>query len=39
MGDWNYYRDYLFFFQKEIANKGVAATVNEYVFRDPKLLN
>lgn len=32
MGDWDYYQDYLVFFQQEVAQKGVGATINEYVF-------
>ncbi|KAJ5819745.1 hypothetical protein N7474_005336 [Penicillium riverlandense] len=32
MGQEQYYRDFLIFFQKEIKEKGAGAVVNEYVF-------
>ena len=35
----NYYHDYLVFFQREIAEKGYAEVVNEYVFKGDERAN
>ena len=37
IGNLDYYEDYVRFFQDEIAEKGVPAVVNEYLFKGSEL--
>jgi len=39
LGKNEYYYDYLRFFEDEVANKGVPAVVEEYMFKGDELAN